>query len=793
MTQTRLEGIALEVLASGLTGPAGSILDGVNLEVAYRMPPGEGHVTQFRAQLLVTDYPADVHFTNLEANVSVGDDPAEARVTSEFVSASVGDDPSDVRVTHLYVNVLAENIPLPPQLKNCDLLLRVFDDDRETVRWQASTRMDVEVPYLILPERYAEQEIDPAAGSATLGTVDVMVADVPRIAGDQDSGWMTHKLAHEALADIHGRRAQLLRAIGEYPDQIIEVIIDGVAGNPRMDQSYAAFGFTIRDTREVERKIRCFDGSVDTTTIFLPTADTGKLGTLEGYGYNPEDDTYLLPPIVDFPLILGLTGTFNQNTSDFPNATTGSVDITGNPADRRTVTLNTYQLWEGQVAEDNVGGPYRWQRVRFPNLKIRWRDAGTPSDPYSEIDGAHLILDIRAEYVRDNLGVVTTDLGDNLVRIDRIAFGDDRIGPAGDDNGVFADYSPDPYDPPLPGAALPAHGQAIEFLLVASGPASATNPMHIDGLTAGQFAKNVYDGVYSARDENGDVVPTGILYDETALLAMTEPVRMRITAPITDARDWLEKHIYAPTGWIPALDIFGRISPVHQEAPQDILSLPLIYDHITEPSPAWDSGERIVNVIRFTYKRDYIPEADVDPETSDGLSDKEVVVEFRDPVSIQRHGEQLLEVSGEAFRAIGTEGKGDPALSGGISAEQGHIHATERGTHLLPRYALGAPVMTVAVRRAFTPDLRAGSWVRTWLSWFPDYVTQRRGLITLCQITSIGDLDCVWRQVTMEQVLPLELYEDDGGAGFGMLMDRASGRVLLDRATGNILLGQHGD
>ena len=735
-----------------------AILEGIHLEIAKLVDPGEGQVTQFRVAVMATDFPGPARVTREEANFAGTDDTSIARVTHEHVSIGTTGDPSAARVTHLYVQILASLEPAPeplPELTECDLLLEVFNDDRETVRWSAATRLEYSNPFLVMPDRYAEQELDVATGSASLGTVTCTVVDKAMDLGNQDSGFMTSKLAHVTTADLHGRRARLLRAIGSDDDQVLEVIIDGVAGTPRMDPSYAAFGFDIRDTRETERKIRCFDGSTETTMVFLPTADAGQQGTLAGYGYNAEDDTYLIDPIVDPPLLLGLSGTFSQNTTNFPNATTGSVDLTGNPADRRTVTLDTYQLWEGQITEQSEHGflvPI-WLRVRFPNLKILWRDAFSPTDPWSEIDGAHLVMDIRANYLRTNVGVVTTDLGDNLVRIDRIAFGDDRIGPAGGPGNTVADLSPDPYDPPLEGAALPADGQVIELLLVPSGPVSTANPMHIEGITAGEFTKNVYDGVYSARDENGDIVPTGILYDEAAVLAMTDPLRLRLMEPIADARDWLEKYIYAPTGWVPALDVFGRISPVSQETPGDIYSLLLIHDAITEPAPIWDSGERIVNVVRFTYKRDYIPAADVEPETGDGLSDKDVVIEFRDPVSIQRHGERLLEISGDAFRAIGTEGSGDSALEGGMSAETGYLLAFERRDHVLNRYALGAPTMTVNVRRAYTPDMRAGEWVRV----LADLVPGLRDRGTRIDRTVSGDRH--WGS-------GLRLAAGDDGAGY---------------------------
>lgn len=707
--------------------------------------------------------------------------PIAEQITQQGAEPVVLFNPTPLRVTGTGLDIVIKVIPDEPvipatTLEACDLLLEVFNDDRETVRWSVATTLVYSNPYLLMPERYAEQEIDPASGSATLGTVTVMIADVPQEAWNQNTGFLTGKLARQAVADIAGRRARLLRAVGAQPDTVLEVVIDGVAGTPRMDSSYAAFSFDVRDTREIERKVRAFDGNAPSDTVLLPSVDPGVLGTLQGYGYDADTDTYLLPPIV-----AGLTGTFIQNDSHFPSRSTGSVSLTGNPADQRTITLHTHAGLTGQSAEQGPtsGGVPIWERVRFPNLALWWRAAAS-SDPWTVIDGAHLVLDIERDFQRYNLATATTDLGNDLVRIDTISFGDDRVAGA-------AFYDP-PYSPALPGAALPADAQAIELMIVSYGPASTSNPLHLDeGLTAGQFAKNMYDGVYSARDENGHLVASGIRYDAAALLAMTDPVRTRITEPITDARDYLEKYLYAPTGWIPALDRYGRISPVSQEAPEDILGLPLLYDAITEPAPNWDAGERIVNLVRFILYRDFKPDDADQAQAVDGLSvvqSKDApgqLLEFLDPVSVQRHGPQVLEIDGRLFRAVG-DPLGNPVLDGGATAETGYGLAFERRDHVLNRYSLGAPTMVVNVRRDLTPTLRAGSWVRVWLSWFPDYVTGERGLIALCQIVAIGDLDCVWRQVTMEQVLPLTLYD----------VDEDLRAALLTGKTSKILTGKSG-
>ena len=95
-------------------------------------------------------------------------------------------------------------------------------------------------------------------------------------------------------------------------------------------------------------------------------------------------------------------------------------------------------------------------------------------------------------------------------------------------------------------------------------------------------------------------------------------------------------------------------------------------------------------------------------------------------------------------------------ILGGYEHEQGFQLAEARRLHVFNRYALGAPTVTVNVRRSGLATVRAGDWVVLNLSWFPDYVTARRGLLALAQITALADLDCAWRRVTAEIVTPLE-------------------------------------
>ena len=731
-------------LGSGSAGKAGPRMRPYQfiLEVTRPDPGGTPHRLHIRARVDAPDAWSCSGRRQIlvDQTVDVLDDDGQPYVFEPghlafFTQKTPGNRASDSgRFLTRLSALLLEEVPAPeppepdtPQLQitACDLLLEVFDDDRETVLWAAGTSRSHEHPYLVLPDKYAEQEIDVATGAATIGTVTVTVIDKAQTAGDQDSGWMTARLARFGLANLHGRRARLTRFVDVPEGLIPNVVIDGVAGEARMDASYAAFGFDIRDTREIERKIRLTDTGNPTT--LLPH------GVLDGYGYNAAEDTWLIDPAT--PLLGRFLLAYNDAAFHLAG-NTGAVKLftdPGNPDADRTIADVIYQAMQGATVVTE-SGTFDDYRVSFQGLAVLWRAAGS-GDPWTEI-GTSLVID--GEYhpgfdaLPGNLVLVRTLVPGTGVRAESIAFGDSRAVPQ-----------------------IPADNQEIELVIVSRRAASADLPLYLEGLTAGELARNVYDGLYSPRDADGLVVPTGIRYDEAALLQMLDPVRLRLTESVTDARTWLEKVVYAPTGWVPALDEFGRISPVSQVPPTDIDTLPLVSNLVTEPSPDWGSGRRIINIIRFTYARDYLPE-DTDVEVAtDGLATIPITVEFRDEPSIVRHGEQILELDGSAFRAVGEP---DGAAIGGLTGDEtAYQLALLRQLYVLNRYSLGAPSFTDNVRRSATPAVRAGSWVRVSLSWLPDYVTEKRGLIALCQVMANNDLDCVWRRLTMEVAAPLDL------------------------------------
>lgn len=168
----------------------------------------------------------------------------------------------------------------------CTELLRVYADNRVTVLWEVSTDPNHAFPFLMPPMDLGEQELDFAAGAASLGSVRVGVVDKAQIAGDQDSGFVSGKLASLGIPDIGGHRCEYIRFD---PNGNPVIIMDGPAGQPSMDD-FSAFVWEIRDTRETERKIRCFDEIGPAAPVVDDAASGGptETGTDPGFTWGTE-------------------------------------------------------------------------------------------------------------------------------------------------------------------------------------------------------------------------------------------------------------------------------------------------------------------------------------------------------------------------------------------------------------------------------------------------------------------------------------------------------------------------
>lgn len=168
----------------------------------------------------------------------------------------------------------------------CTQLLQVFADNRTTLLWEVSTDPNHAFPFLEEPSDYAEQELDFAGGAASIGTMRARIIDKAQIPGDQDSGFLTGKLATFGVPDIGGHRCRWIRFD---PNGVPVVVIDGPAGQPAMI-GYSGFEFEINDTRETEADIRCFDVVGPSAPVVDDAAATGPTtpGTDPGFTWGTE-------------------------------------------------------------------------------------------------------------------------------------------------------------------------------------------------------------------------------------------------------------------------------------------------------------------------------------------------------------------------------------------------------------------------------------------------------------------------------------------------------------------------
>jgi hypothetical protein len=172
----------------------------------------------------------------------------------------------------------------------CTLLLTVFDDDKTTTLWDVASDPLHARPYLKEPEQYGEQQVDMAVGAASISTVTVTVPDVHQTPGDQDSGYITERLAALGVPDLAGRRCRLIRFD---PNGDAVVIADGPAGTPRLTTTYAGFSWDIRDTRETERAMPLFELVGPSSPVQVGSAPTAP--SEPGAGYDFDWDVVVSP------------------------------------------------------------------------------------------------------------------------------------------------------------------------------------------------------------------------------------------------------------------------------------------------------------------------------------------------------------------------------------------------------------------------------------------------------------------------------------------------------------------
>lgn len=636
--------------------------------------------------------------------------------------------------------------------QRCSLLLEVFalvsiyEDNSDTVEWEVSSDPDHPYPYLLAPRKYAEQEIDPILCTASIGTIEVGVIDAPTDPTDQQTGWMTARV-HSML----GRRCRLRRWIDD--DTGWMTIADGPAGAPKMDASYAAYRWSIRDTRETERKLTAFVGGG--VAAIVPH------GPVYGFGeFVDESGGHLLLPemLTADPIIggyevsavggrfLGLVNLARHYGSGVDGQTCDdarlAVDEEGNNAIQLSQLSN--DLWGSRFADVlwRIHGSGVWNKARpVSPTAFRQPFAGTT----------------------------------------------EAILPGDTETSITLDYVTLFVSEHIPHGFPKSSGDDIDIIVRYRGPASDEYPYYVEG-TLGEVLKNLYDGVYSLAPTEGitgesydpgeldspglDFI-TRIRYDVEAFDQMLEHVMLRQTESIDDVRAFTESNLYAPSGWIPALDNEMRISPVSRNRPDSVDGELTLTDDVVVPAPNWQTGDRWVSQIEYTYPRYFRPAVDSGFEiATDGLAQRDITIIFEDAESNQRYGPAIETFDCTAFAAVGTnEGANLPG-----QLEQTSTLAQVAKFELLDRYRAGVQSVSFMVRRDFIPRVRVGDWVPWLLQWLPDRTFGLRGSdVVAAQIVSIRDDDCVWRSIVLEEseksagppglVISLEKYDDEPSSG----------------------------
>jgi|GEM_PF-3615436 len=582
--------------------------------------------------------------------------------------------------------------------------LTVWREDG-SVLTDCSTNATHARPYLFLPDEWAESEVDLARGTAVIGQTNIRVLDKRTVPTDQRTGWFTALLGAAGESALNGRRARLRR----YVDGAWIVQQDGVIGGVELNDEKTSYTLPLRDENERARKTRAFQ-ITDTPTVF-------PRGVLNGYGKLP-NGTWLIPPTTP------ARGTFTRSSS-----TAGAVAF----------TAQQYLRAEHILTEDiRQAIEPEWDEARqarvLKHATVMWRPAAggawTELVEMSLPDFAALNLTYEAGLFQIQRGVKIQAGALNLTVAETQVTVITGIRMTATGTGT----SP----------AVPANGASIDVIVRYRGPPTETYPLHVDETTFGAFLAALYDGDYS---------PTGtipIRYDSTAVSALTTPLRARVTEPVDNLREWVEKHIYQPLGAAPAINADGAVSPVRYALPGSGTTITVLTDANTTPASTWSHpAEGVVNVVHLKYTREFRMLPEDDPfgvlSSGDGILSLDVHVEHSDETSVAIHGEQRLDIEPVTLTSIGGV-KGRP-WGGDTVHETGHLLAEQRARQALDRFVNGAQTMRIRATRTATAALRPGDWVQVQVGHFPDYATGIRGSDRLAQVVSIQDVNPAYREL----------------------------------------------
>ncbi len=262
------------------------------------------------------------------------------------------------------------------------------------------------------------------------------------------------------------------------------------------------------------------------------------------------------------------------------------------------------------------------------------------------------------------------------------------------------------------GLVLPADGQDIEIRVLSGLPPSSATPLYLE-MTAGQFLKNCYDGIYSPNSP-------AIRYDPVVmaqLVTNTPILRAIITQTEKDGKTWLEENWYKVYGYIPWVNRNGEISPFKWDLPDVSVSLANL-DDTNVKSATWHHGTQdAVTEVDFTYKRDFLT-------TGKTFSSIDVHPDIISAPGTTLVGQKPVTYTPQTVRDINFKLGGDfgPQV---LATEIGYSLFKSRVAALFDRFSIGASRLIVEAYKssADVRGLEEGRWVVVGVSWL---ITSRR-------------------------------------------------------------------
>ena len=148
----------------------------------------------------------------------------------------------------------------------------------------------------------------------------------------------------------------------------------------------------------------------------------------------------------------------------------------------------------------------------------------------------------------------------------------------------------------------PGQRYSSAFLHMMGAEPTNVTPLHIGPKSPRGMIEAVYTGSYSS---SGTVLPR---YSTSAVFGVSNGpgMRWRITGPEFMA-DWMEDHVYAVSGLVPAVDAQGRIAPRSVMHPMSTagITYSLTKANLAAPHPTFEAvGREQITAVRFTYRHE---------------------------------------------------------------------------------------------------------------------------------------------------------------------------------------------